>query len=68
MGTLDASYFRIAGEKVPGWKDAKDGLHDRCDLRHSELDLDRWLEVDADDGDALIGLGLTVLDVVDGSG
>jgi hypothetical protein len=54
--------------EAAGGQDAQDGLDDGRDLGDGEGDVDRGLEVDADDGDALIGLGLGVLDVVDGGG
>ena len=55
--------------RIGAWRqDPEDGLDDGGDLRNCELDLDGGLEVNADDGDALVGLGLRVLDVVDGSG
>jgi len=68
MGTLEASYLMIAGGESAGGKDAEDGLNDGGDLRDGELNFNGGLEVHADDGDALVGLGLAVLDVVDGGG
>ena len=56
------------GRVGAGGEDAEDGLNDGGDLRDGELYLDIGLKVDADDGDALVGLGLGVLDVVDGGG
>jgi hypothetical protein len=43
-------------------------LRDGRDLRQRHFDLGVGLEVDADDGSAAVGLGLDVLDVVDGGG
>jgi hypothetical protein len=43
-------------------------LRDGGDLRQRQLDFGIGLKVDADDRSAAIGLGLDVLDVVDGSG
>jgi len=56
------------GREAAGGQDLEDGLDDRGDLRDGELYLDGGLEEDFDDGDALVGLGLGVLDVVDGGG
>ncbi len=57
-----------AGRGGAGRKDAQQGLGDGGDLRKRHFHLGVGLEVDARDGDAVVGLRLDVLDVVDGGG
>ena len=58
----------MLGGNGAGRHDAQQGLRDGGDLRERQFDLGVGLEVDADDGDAGVGLRLDVLDVVDGGG
>ena len=68
IGTLDASYFRMLGGKIPGGMRADGRLRHGRDLRHRQVDLRMRLKVDSNDGDAVVGLRLDVLDVVDRGG
>ena len=60
--------MRISGGVVPGGICRSMRLRDRRDLRVGGADVDARLEEDLDDADAGIGVGLDVLDVVDGRG
>jgi hypothetical protein len=52
--------------KGPWRQDAKNRLHDGCDLRYRQLDLDARLKENPNNSDPLIALRFCMLDVVDG--
>jgi hypothetical protein len=60
---LENEWRSCAGRELP-----ENGLVDGGDLGDAGLNLGPLVEEDLDDGDSVVGLGLDVLDVVDGGG
>ena len=68
MGTLEALYFRMLGGVVPGGKMRSTVCEMAVTCAEGQIDARLGLEKDLGDGDAAVGRGFHVFDVVDGGG